>query len=83
MFIVQIPPISSSAPCPSAFVVKATEPLAMSVRAGICALMSIQAGTEDGTAADTGAVKLAATAAAPAMNVIFLIVCSLSLSAHR
>ena len=83
VLIVHVPPISSSTSCPSALVVKVTEQLARSVRAGICELMSIHAGTEDGTAADTGAIKLAATAAAPAMIVIFLIFCSLSLGAHR
>ena len=49
--IVHVPPISSSTSCPSALVAKATEQLARSVRAGICELMSIHAGTEDGTAA--------------------------------
>ena len=83
VLIVHVPPISSSTSCPSALVVKATEQLAWSVRAGICALMSIHAGTEDGVAADTGAVTLAATAATPAMNAILFIVCSLSLGAHR
>ena len=70
----QMPPVSSSIVRPSALVVNVTASVDMSVRAGICALMSIHAGTDEGVAAPS-----ASAAAAPRNAIVFLIFCSLSL----